>query len=100
MSAYVVFVRDRITNPEEFKTYGQMAPLAREGHDMKALAFYGPSRTLEGPTVDGSVIIEFPTMDAAQAWYDSPLYQDARVHRLKGAEYRVFIVEGVPAPGA
>jgi uncharacterized protein (DUF1330 family) len=99
MSAYVVFVRDRITDPEEFKTYGQMAPLAREGHEMKALAFYGPSKTLEGPNVDGSVIIEFPSMDAAQAWYHSPLYQDALVHRLKGAEYRVFIVEGVSTPG-
>ena len=59
MAAYVVFVRDRITDPEEFKTYGQKAPLAREGHDMKALAFYGTIKTLEGPSVDGSVIIEF-----------------------------------------
>jgi uncharacterized protein (DUF1330 family) len=97
MSAYVVFVRDRITNPEEFATYGKLAPLAREGHDMKALAFYGNAKTLEGPAVDGSVIVEFPTMAAAQAWYDSPLYQAALDHRLKGAEYRVFIVEGVPA---
>lgn len=99
MSAYVVFVRDRINDPEEMKTYAQMAPLARPGHDMKSLAFYGPIKTLEGPTVDGSVIIEFPSMEAAQAWYNSPLYQDALVHRLKGAEYRVFIVEGV-APAA
>ena len=95
MAAYVVFVRDRITDPEEFKTYGQKAPLAREGHDMKALAFYGTIKTLEGPSVDGSVIIEFPTMAAAQDWYDSPLYQDAVQHRLRGAEYRVFIVDGV-----
>ena len=97
MSAYVVFVRDRITDPEEFATYGKMAPLAREGHDMKALAFYGSVKTLEGNPVDGSVIIEFPTMAAAQAWYDSPLYQDALQHRLKGAEYRVFIIDGVSA---
>lgn len=97
MSAYVVFVRDRITDPEEFATYGKMAPLAREGHEMKALAFYGQIKSLEGDAVDGSVIIEFPTMAAAQAWYDSPLYQEALQHRLKGAEYRIFIVEGVPS---
>jgi uncharacterized protein (DUF1330 family) len=95
MTAYVVFVRDRITDPDEFKTYGQMAPLAREGRDMKALAFYGAVKTLEGDTVDGSVIIEFPSMAAAQAWYDSPLYQVALEHRLRGAHYRVFIVDGV-----
>jgi uncharacterized protein (DUF1330 family) len=95
MTAYVIFVRDRITDPEEFAAYGKLAPLARDGHEMKPLAFYGPAKTLEGPAVDGSVIIEFPTMEAAQAWYNSPLYQEALKHRLKGAEYRVFIVEGV-----
>ncbi|MGA1801050.1 DUF1330 domain-containing protein [Rhizobium sp. HT1-10] len=95
MSAYVVFVRDRITDPEEFATYGKMAPLARDGHEMKALAFYGTVKTLEGPAVDGSVILEFATMAEAQAWYDSPLYQEAVQHRFKGAEYRVFIVDGV-----
>jgi uncharacterized protein (DUF1330 family) len=97
MSAYVVFVRDRITDPEEFATYGKMAPLAREGHDMTPLAFYGALQTLEGEAVDGSVILEFPTMAEARAWYDSPLYQEAKQHRLKGAEYRVFIVEGLSA---
>jgi len=97
MPAYVVFVRDRITDPEEFKTYGELARAAGEGHEKKALAFYGTVRTLEGPRVDGSVVIEFPDMTAAQAWYDSPLYQEALQHRLKGAEYRVFIVDGVSA---
>ncbi|MBO9097761.1 MULTISPECIES: DUF1330 domain-containing protein [Rhizobium] len=95
MSAYVVFVRDRITDPEEFATYGKMAPRAAEGREMKPLAFYGAVKTLEGAAVDGSVILEFPTMEAAQAWYDSPLYQEAVQHRFKGADYRVFIVEGV-----
>ena len=95
MSAYVVFVRDRITDPEEFATYGKMAPLAAEGREMKPLAFYGAVKTLEGDAVDGSVILEFPTMEAAQDWYDSPLYQEAVQHRFKGADYRVFIVEGV-----
>jgi uncharacterized protein (DUF1330 family) len=95
MSAFVVFVRDRIMDPDEFKTYAEMAPLAREGHEMSPLAFYGSVKTLEGDPVDGAVIVEFPTMAAAQAWYDSPLYQEALPHRLRGAEYRVFIVEGV-----
>ncbi|GGX77170.1 DUF1330 domain-containing protein [Massilia dura] len=56
---------------------------------------YGPVETLEGPQVDGAVILQFPTAADARAAYDSPLYQEALQHRLKGAEYRVFIVEGV-----
>lgn len=95
MSAYVVFVRDRITDPEEFKQYAAKAPAARAGHAMTPRAFYGAIDTLEGDPVDGAVILEFPTMAEARGWYDSPIYQDARQHRFKGADYRVFIVEGV-----
>jgi uncharacterized protein (DUF1330 family) len=50
---------------------------------------------LEGPPVEGVVIAEFPTFEAAKAWYDSPAYTEVRQHRFKGAEYRVVIVEGV-----
>jgi uncharacterized protein (DUF1330 family) len=95
MSAYVIFVRDRITDPEEFKKYGESASAATAGHPVTPLAFYGAIDTLEGQRVDGAVVLEFPTMADARAWYDSPLYQDALQHRLKGAEYRVFIVEGI-----
>jgi uncharacterized protein (DUF1330 family) len=95
MSAYVIFVRDRITDPEEFKQYEQSAGAASAGHPLTPLAFYGALDTLEGPPVDGAVVLEFSTVADARAWYESPLYQDALQHRLKGAEYRVFIVEGI-----
>ena len=95
MSAYVVYVRDRITDPEEFKKYQESAPAAAVGHPIAPLAFYGPVETLEGAPVDGAVILKFPTVADAQASYYSPLYQEALQHRLKGAVYRVFIVEGI-----
>jgi len=43
----------------------------------------------------GVVILEFPTFEEAEAWYDSPAYQSAVVHRFRGAKYRTFIVQGV-----
>ncbi|MGI4864375.1 MAG: DUF1330 domain-containing protein [Janthinobacterium lividum] len=95
MSAYVIFVRDRITDPEEFSKYEQSASAASAGHPVTPLAFYGALDTLEGPRVDGAVILSFPTVADARAWYENPLYQEALPHRLKGAEYRVFIVEGI-----
>lgn len=95
MSAYVIFVRDRITDPAEFSNYEQRAPAASVGHPVTPLAFYGALDTLEGPRVDGAVVLSFPTVADARAWYESPLYQEALTHRLKGAEYRVFIVEGI-----
>jgi uncharacterized protein (DUF1330 family) len=95
MSAYVVYLRDRITDPEEFQKYEVSAADASSGHPMTPLAYYGAVETLEGPRVDGAVILQFPTLADARAAYDDPRYQRALQHRLKGAEYRVFIVEGL-----
>ena len=95
MSAYMVYVRDCILDPAEMKIYEDSAPAASTGHLMTPLAFYGSVETLEGPPVDGAVIIQFPSMEAAQAAYNDPRYQAALQHRLKGARYRVFIVQGL-----
>lgn len=48
--------------------------------------------------MEGAVILSFPTMTDAMSWYDSREYQEAKVHRVKGADYSVFLIEGVPAP--
>lgn len=49
---------------------------------------------LEGPPVEGVVILEFPDREAAEDWYFSPAYQKAAQHRFRGATYRSVIVEG------
>ena len=95
MSAFIIFTRDRTTNPAEMETYSQKAGPSLAGHPAKLLTFYGRQVVLEGPETEGTVILEFPTLEAAKAWYDSPAYTEARAHRLRGSEYRVHIVEGV-----
>jgi uncharacterized protein (DUF1330 family) len=93
--AYVVMIRDRMIDADEFETYRQLAPKARGAHNIVPLAFYGPQQVLEGPAAEGTVVLKFDSIAAARAWYDSPAYQEALAHRLKGAEYRVILVEGV-----
>ena len=95
MAAYAVFIRDRMKDPEEFAIYGKKAAAARGDHKMTPLAFYGDLEVLEGDPAEGVVIIQFPTMAEAKAWYDSPAYQEAKAHRLKGADYRVILVQGL-----
>ena len=95
MTAYVIFIRNAITDAEEMATYGKKAAGARGDHKMTPLAFYGPVETLEGDKADGVVLISFPSMDEAKAWYNSPAYQEALPHRLKGADYRVILAEGL-----
>ena len=65
------------------------------GHPVTVLAAYGRQEVIEGPDVEGVVILEFPTFEAAKAWYDSPAYRKVREHRFRGADYRAVIVEGV-----
>ena len=95
MPAYVIFIKNKTTNQDELNTYGQKAAAARGDHQIKPLAFYGPLEVLEGDSAEGVVLIEFPDKAAARAWYDSPAYQEAKEHRLKGADYRVILAEGL-----
>jgi uncharacterized protein (DUF1330 family) len=95
MTAYFVAVRSELTDPEAMKTYSVLANAARAGHPMEPLAAYGRVRTTEGPRVDGAVILKFPTFEAAEAWYDSEAYQAAMAHRLRGAKYITFIIQGL-----
>ena len=41
---------------------------------------------------DGVVILSFPSMPEAKAWYDSPAYTEAKKHRFQAADYRVIFV--------
>ena len=95
MSAYFVAVRTAIKDGKEMDTYGQKARNSMAGHQVKALAAYGRIRSTDGPQTAGAVILEFPTFEAAEAWYDSPSYQDAIVHRFAGGDYQTFIIQGI-----
>ena len=95
MAAYVILIRDKMLDQAEFDLYAPAAREARADHQITPLAFYGQHQVLEGADVEGAVILQFPTFEEAQAWYNSPAYQKALEHRLKGAEYRVLIVQGV-----
>jgi uncharacterized protein (DUF1330 family) len=45
--------------------------------------------------MEGTIILEFPSTEAAKAWHDGPAYRKVREHRFKGATYRVILVKGV-----
>jgi uncharacterized protein (DUF1330 family) len=49
----------------------------------------------EGPAPDGIIILQFPSMADAKAWYTSPGYQEALPYRMKAADYNVVFVEGL-----
>jgi uncharacterized protein (DUF1330 family) len=95
MAAYVVFTRESTRDAAELATYSRKVGATLAGHPVTVLAAYGRHEVLEGPDVEGVVILEFPTFEAAKAWYDSPAYREVREHRFRGADYRGVIVEGM-----
>ncbi len=94
MRAYVVFIREETTNPVALEEYSLKVGASFAGRDVTFLTDYGTIETLEGDEIEGAVILEFPDMDAARAWYRSPEYQETAQHRFQGSRYRGFIVEG------
>jgi uncharacterized protein (DUF1330 family) len=95
MSAYVVMIREKTNDPEQMSIYAKQAPLAREGHAITPIVKYGALTILEGADFEGCLIHQFSSVQDAENWYHSSKYQEAVKHRHQGAEYRVFIVEGV-----
>jgi uncharacterized protein (DUF1330 family) len=94
MTAYAVFIRESTRDAAELATYSRKVGATLAGHPVKVLAAYGDQEVIEGPEVEGVVILEFPSIAAAKAWYDSPAYREVREHRFRGSEYRAVIVEG------
>ncbi len=95
MPAYLV-ARIRVTDPEKYRDYMALSPAAIEKHGGRFLARGGEVVTLEGePEERRVVIVEFPSLEAARAFYDSPEYREARAAREGAAEAQFFVVEGI-----
>lgn len=94
MTAYVVYIRDETFDQAEMDTYVAKVVADVKGHPMTPLA-YGDCEVLEGAPIENVVIVSFPTVEDAKAWYNSPEYQAAAQHRFRGAKGRAFIVPGM-----
>lgn len=95
MSAYIIFIRNKMINSEELEKYEPMAA-ASFTDTLKPLAAYGKLEHLEGDMpAEGIVLLEFPSIEEAHRWYDSPAYTEARKQRKLGAEYSAYLFEGI-----
>jgi len=103
MPAYMLCIReDAVRDPAELATYSRMNREAPRDPKLTALIAYGATEALEGKAPDGIVLLQFPTVEDARDWYNSPSYQAALPHRKNGADYRVMIIQGhqIPTKGA
>lgn len=95
MPAYII-VRLKIDAPEQLKAYQAATPSIIAKYSGRFVAQGGQVVTLEGPAETRRiVIIEFPSLADAQAFYHSPEYNAAGKLR-KGIAVAEFVaVEGM-----
>ena len=95
MKGYVVCVYKSIANQEKLKEYAVKARVAVEKHKGRFLIRGGKSTINEGDKSPRTVVIEFPSYEEANTFYQSKEYQEAHII-LKGQVERQFqIIEGV-----
>ena len=95
MSAYVL-VDCEVTDPERYETYKPLASAAIARYGGRYLARGGETVKLEGDwTPRRVVVLEFPSMDAARTFYESPEYRAARAARAGAADMNMVAVVGL-----
>ncbi len=94
MAAYVI-VDIEVTNPTGYEDYKNLAAPAVAQYGGKYIARGGKTETLEGDwNPQRLVILEFPNMERAKEWLNSPEYRPARELRHKYAKSKMIVVQG------
>ena len=94
MKGYVI-VDIHVLDQEKFEKYKQLAASSIAQYGGNYVARGGKIESLEGSwTPQRLVIVEFPSVEQAKVWYDSPEYTPARKLREESARSKLLIVEG------
>jgi uncharacterized protein (DUF1330 family) len=95
MPAYVIVNVD-VRDPDGYEDYKGPAAATVAEHGGRYLVRGGKAERREGEWEPKRVVIlEFPSFEAAQAWYDSDSYAAVRDTRHRTAHADLVIVEGV-----
>ena len=95
LPAYIVVETD-IHDPEQYERYKQATPAAVEAGGGRFIARGGELAILEGDwRPKRLVLLEFPDLEAAKRFYESPAYQEAKRLREGAVGFNMVAVEGV-----
>ena len=95
MAAYIV-VEVEVLNKERYEDYKRMVPPSLAAYGGRFIVRGGAAETLEGTwSPKRLVILEFPSVARAKAWWGSSEYAEAKALRQVIARTQMIIVEGV-----
>ena len=94
MVAYVIVFRESTTDTAPMADYISRARAISDEHNLVIRVRHGRHEVREGAPIEAVSVLEFPSYEAAQKWYDDPRYQEALAFRKQTGTFRCIIVEG------
>ena len=85
----------KITDPEAYKPLPEKGKAAAEAAGGHYIIRTGNITGLDGVAPERLALIEFDSIEKAQAWYKSAAQKDADTIRAKSTDSLAFIVEGL-----
>ena len=93
MGAFM-FIQANITDPEKFMEYAKRAPTLIAEHGGRYRCMRGAVEQLEGKSDNRKIVVsEWPSMDAARTFWNSPAYEELKKLREGAAEIDVYLCE-------
>jgi uncharacterized protein (DUF1330 family) len=100
MKGYVI-AQVEVQDPARYADYVKLTPGTIAPFGGRFIVRGGRAERLEGDIpVNRVVILEFPSYDHAQAWYESEGYRVAMAIRRSASKGTLILVEGVEPAGA
>jgi uncharacterized protein (DUF1330 family) len=94
VAAYVI-VDIEVTEPVEYEEYKRLAAPTAALYGGRYIVRGGVTERLEGDWVPKRlVVLEFPTVVQAKAWWNSPEYRTAKGIRQRTAHTQMIVVQG------
>ena len=94
MAAYMIVTIKNVKDRHSMEQYWANVTPTFADSGVKPLAVYTPFESVEGKgSIDGMVLAEFPDMETANRWYESPAYQAIRRYRQDGAESEIVFLD-------
>lgn len=98
MAAYLISDVS-VKDAEAFESYRTRAAASIAQYGGRYLVRGGAIEPLEGGWTPGTlIVVEFPDLDRARAWYRSPEYASALEFRDKALSRNLVLVDGIGAP--
>jgi uncharacterized protein (DUF1330 family) len=95
VAAYVLVQVD-VKDPVRYEDYKAMVPPSIAKFGGRFLVRGGKTHTIEGDwSPRRLVIVEFPSVEQARAWWASPEYAEAKALRQATSESQLLIAEGL-----